>query len=198
MKTFLTALLSLCALVTLPAFANNQASDTVTVGGDVVSPMGISVVGAVLMPDIVKPTAGTSTVSMECDSAVPNVITYGAGANPFANGTTTAPSISGSSNNATPGESIGACSTVTVTGEPNFFFNVTTGNVVAPTAPGITVTGVCYNDLGSDLSTTGTAAVALGTGTVDIFCGADISVDNTANPATAFDNATYTVYVTYD
>lgn len=200
MKKTSLALAGLALFCAGPAFADNTDTATVTVNGTIVAALTVSN-GTLTMPHIVKPkaaltaggggpTGGTSTVLVTCDSAGVATITYGAGANPYADGTAGNTAVQVGSANIANGGSTATCANLTVTGQSGYFFltNVGSGTISSPAA-GVTMPAT---------SCSSTSSTVLTGGSVSIYCGAQINVTTAFVAASGTYTGTFPVTVTYD
>ena len=127
------AVSSAAILFAAPAFAQNSAATTVTVNGNVISPLTVSSTTALTMPTVVKPIgSGSSSVQLECSAAsgiATGVATWSPNANPFVGGSPNLVTIGSSRNGTTPapGARYGSCGSVIVNGESGYYFLTTTG-----------------------------------------------------------------------
>lgn len=184
------ALAGAAMMFAAPAFAQNSATATVNVSGNVISALTLGVPTAVTMPTVVKPTSGTSSISLDCsgaNSVSTGVATYSVGANPFVHGSASATGIdfanSKNVTNPAPGRQTGTCGSVVVSGEAGYFFLATTSNPVVTTG-GANVTAF-----------TGNCTVASTVLPATIYCGASASVNPSIGGSYA---GTFDVTVTYD
>ncbi len=209
MKTT-TKILSLAcasALFASPVFADNTDSQTVNVGGTVVAALELTngTNTAIVMPDVVLPASGESNavVTLTCSNTGAGTVSYsGANDNPFASGNPTSTIVEPSSSNAdsslTPtANPTGTCADIVVTGENSFNYMISTAVTTAtPTTNGTGITlsaPVCTSASDND-SVFGSISA---TGTDTIYCGATITVDDTAS-AGDYSGAVLTATVVYD
>ncbi len=162
---------------------------TANVQGRVIADLTLTVNNGVDVPDVVVPDSGnTSIVTLSCDASGIPTITYSSGANPFAHGSAEATTVSASSLNLGPGDATGTCGNITVTGEPNFVYLITNTNFTdTDSGSGVTLTGkYCNSDGTLD-----------GSGLDTIYCGAQLTVSDSATPGAA-GSMSYEVTVVYD
>jgi hypothetical protein len=176
------------------AIADNNDTSTVSVGGKVVASLQIlGVTQNLKMPDVVLPDTGeTTTVELTCPSSGANTVIYdNRGGNPFADGTADATAVGNgtptNSLNTAVGDSAGACASLVVQGEPDFFY-IVTSNISNP----VMATGVTLNTITCDASSSGKLTFGFGT----VTCGGKVTVDDSATAVNY--NGSADVIVTYD
>ena len=186
------------ALGMSPVLADNNDSKTVTVTGTVVANLVLTVNTNITMPDVVVPDSGeTSTVDLTCDGTGAGTVTYDAlGGNPFAHGTAAATAVDAiSTNKFAGGGETGVCGDVGVAGEPNFAYTLTSAtNDTSADVAGVTLTGANCVSASDNVATGGTITAG---GTDTIYCGAAVSVADTAS-AGAYTSLDLNVDVVYD
>lgn len=195
-------------LAATPALADNTDTATVTVSGQIVANLEITSTTALTMPHLVARGDGSTdtSVTVQCGANnAGNTVSYSGNGSPFAGGNTSATAgVDANSDNKSivGANSTGTCAVVTVTGEANYNFNVTTGNVVSPNdLAGLTLSAPTCSTSAGALITQGAGATAtavnLGAGTTTIRCGATITAGATSL-AGNYTNGSFDVTVTYD
>lgn len=198
MKRTGLALAGLALVGIAPALADNTDTKTVTVSGTIVAPLELTVSNNLTMPHLVKPSTGepATTVSVACGASnATNTVVYGGQGNPFAAGSAGATAVVVGSANAgalTGAPQTGTCAVLTVAGDSNYFFQVTTGTITAPSTGGVTISSAtCYKSDGSSVSPN----VQLAAGAATLRCGAAVSA---TSAAVSYTDGSFGVTVTYD
>lgn len=197
MKKNLIALAIASALATVPVLADNNDTKTVTVGGEVVASLTLGATTNVTMPDVVQPDTGESTfVTLDCSNTAVQTVTYDAlGGNPFADGTAANTAVMAGSANKVPGNETGTCGNVAVAGKSGFYYTISTTVTTASGGTGITLSAPTCRSKNNDSLTQG----LLTGGTDNVYCGATITVADTAAAASyTAANAGFRLDVVYD
>lgn len=200
MKKSSLILAGLALVCAAPAFADNTDTKTVTVSGSVVASLDIAVTTNVTMPDVVKKSgisgndSATPSVTLACDSAGAQTVTYANNGNPFAGGNAGA-GYSVTSGSVNTGNKTGTCAKLTVTGQTGYTFLATLGTP-ATLSTGIAMTApTCTSSTSTSISAP--TAVVLAGGSVDLYCGLTVAADENASTVAAY-SGSFTVTATYD
>jgi hypothetical protein len=185
------------------AWADNTDQETVTVNGQIVAALELTVANNLVMPHIVKPTSPEpqGQVTLTCDplADTSNGVSYTNRSNPFADGNSTLAAQgpqSGSSNIGVAGaNSTGTCATINVSGQPNYFAVVTIG---APTGNGggINFSAISCNDALNNTVGNG-SEIELVSGSLAVRCGGTVSVSSAASTG-IYSGRSFQFAVTYD
>jgi hypothetical protein len=184
------------ALGVTSVLADNNDSKTLTVGGTIVESLALGAADNIAMPDVTFPDAGEDTfVTLACDDAGDETVTYDAvGGNPFADGTAAATAVGAGSANTAVGNETGGCGGFPVTGQGDFFYTLATTLTTANIETGVDISAPSCRSASADSTTTGTLTAG---GTDTIWCGATVTVGETASTGT-YSGGSITVAVVYD
>lgn len=189
-------------LAVSPALADNTDSAAVGVEGTVIAALEVETVENLTMPHIVNVGAdadlSTPTVTLTCNNLGEEEVVWSAGANPYAHGTATATTASADSwnNGAAPytgvlGNPVGACATLSVTGEENYYYKYSTA-ISTATDGEVEMTGVNCRNASRNSTNTG----RLFSGDDQIYCGGTVQLNGPAEGD--YSNIAFNVTVTYD
>ncbi|MCK4494467.1 MAG: hypothetical protein KAU26_10445 [Methylococcales bacterium] len=173
------------------AVADNNATATATVSGEVIASLTVTNAADLVLPAVVLPDSGEATfVTLACADDGTKTIAYDAlGGNPYAHGTASATASDIASVNALAnlGVPAGACADFNVTGQDGYSFVATSSITTATAGTGVELTALVCN-------TTGILASSAG----KVFCGVTATVADGTTATGTFSDGVIEVVVVYD